>query len=725
MCFVATLLAPPSRVQAAGDSTAWLPPPGSMVDLSPAFEPVLLKGLKIDPATPFSLDLILDTGHTGLSAADTRLNSETRKLIKYFLAAMTVPEKDLWVNLSPYEKDRMIAPNLGETEMGRDMLAQDYFLKQLTASLIYPEKEFGKAFWDRVYAKAQPLYADANVAIPVNTFNKVWIVADQADVFESGNAAYVVGAHLKVMLEEDYLALNKNNTSATSPKGTTTAQVIRDIVLPEIEREVNTGQHFAPLRQMFYAMILASWYKMVLKDALFTQIYGNQSKVKVGINAADPTAKDKIFDRYLQAYKKGVFNYIKQDTKPRKYFSGGTTFAKLAKTREEGGVLNLLKTGGPAIRGTGRLMSAYIQVWLPPMSTPWYVKNATAQMWKRAGLDRAMDADLIVTALGVVSLAVLVRILAAGGLSKFRGNKLAADLANPLSVEFVSQVGSYALVLEPSEQEIVVLGELVRDFNANGGNGNIHFEPASASQWAIFDSSIKNDWTGQRKLAMELAKAASSSTEQANAAMSAAQPENTKTVLVVDEDLSFRGGLATRYKDLGYDVQEASSGQEALGILKKPKNKNREFFVVSAVDLVDMEGKELIRKIQADPKLITRPAFILMGNDLSPERVDAIKRALSGPSDSYVEVYNKSYDLNSIINAPHAHMPLDNAMGGIDFNRQKMRMNVQKQGRGVQTTLDPAMIEHIRTDAFDGFDFTIRSILPLPKEIGREQFAGV
>ena len=39
----------------------------------------------------------------------------------------------------------------GQTEMGRDLLAQDYMLKQLTASLMYPEKELGQEFWNRVY----------------------------------------------------------------------------------------------------------------------------------------------------------------------------------------------------------------------------------------------------------------------------------------------------------------------------------------------------------------------------------------------------------------------------------------------------------------------------------------------------------------------------------------------------------------------------------------------
>jgi len=312
-----------------------------------------------------------------------QLKQETTRLIKYFLAAMTVPEKDLWVNLSPYEKDRIIAPNLGQTQMGRDMLAQDYILKQLTASLIYPEKHLGKEFWDRVYAKAQQMYGTTQ--IPVNTFNKVWIVADRADVYERGNVAYIVGAHLKVMLEEDYLAKEKNQSPTRGhvqdrttknvsrapasvrqedpsrlptneglqlkasqgnnrPPNAIATQIIKQIILPEIEHEVNAGQNFAPLRQMFYSMILASWYKMALKDAILTQIYGNQSKVKVGVNQDDPKANEEIFQRYLKAYKKGVYNYIKEEpifpppggegqgggTIPRKYFSGGTNFAMLA-----------------------------------------------------------------------------------------------------------------------------------------------------------------------------------------------------------------------------------------------------------------------------------------------------------------------------------------------------------------------------------------------------------
>ena len=126
-----------------------LPVPGVMVHLSPEFNPPILKGIKVHPDNPFRFDFILDKGDSELS--NDQLKDESSKLIKYFLASLTIPEKDLWVNLSPYEKERIIPQSFGLTEMGRDLLAEDYMLKQITASLIYPEDAIGKKFWKRIY----------------------------------------------------------------------------------------------------------------------------------------------------------------------------------------------------------------------------------------------------------------------------------------------------------------------------------------------------------------------------------------------------------------------------------------------------------------------------------------------------------------------------------------------------------------------------------------------
>jgi hypothetical protein len=193
-----------------------LPAPGQMMSLSPAFHPEVLKGIKLNPQNPFQFHFFVDPGDFN---HQEQLKTESTRLIKYFLASLTIPETDLWVNLSPYEKDRIIPRSFGQTEMGRDLLAEDYILKQITASIIYPESHLGKEFWQKVYAQAQAQAKYGTTNIPINTFNKVWIVPDKAVVYENKGTAFVIENHLKVMLEQDYLALDKNTVIARSPKG--------------------------------------------------------------------------------------------------------------------------------------------------------------------------------------------------------------------------------------------------------------------------------------------------------------------------------------------------------------------------------------------------------------------------------------------------------------------------------------------------------------------------
>ncbi len=310
-----------------------LPAPGVRVGLSPEYNPPILKGIKVHPDNPFRFDFILDKGDSQLS--NDALKDESSRLIKYFLASLTIPEKDLWVNLSPYEKNRIVPESFGQTEMGRDLLAEDYMLKQITASLIYPEGGIGKKFWKRIYEEAAKKFGTTN--IPVNTFNKVWIVPEKAVVYENakGGTAYVVESKLKVMLEQDYLALshsvtpakagiqNKNDINALG------SQIVREIIIPELTKEVNEDKNFSQLRQVYNSLILATWYKKKIKDSILEQVYADKNKV-AGVNIDDPQEKERIYGRYLQAFKKGVFNYIKEEQDPliqqvipRKYFSGG------------------------------------------------------------------------------------------------------------------------------------------------------------------------------------------------------------------------------------------------------------------------------------------------------------------------------------------------------------------------------------------------------------------
>ena len=205
--------------------------------------------------------------------------------------------------------------------------------------------------WKRIYEEAAKKFGMTN--IPVNTFNKVWIVPEKAVVYENAKAgtAYVVESKLKVMLEQDYLSISKHNVetpfmashekdainrvSTTNNINALGSQIVREIVIPELTREVNENKNFAQLRQVYNSLILATWYKKKIKDSILEQVYADRNKV-AGVNIDDPQEKEKIYQRYLQAFKKGVFNYVKEDAisipgmpskeqgiLPRKYFSGG------------------------------------------------------------------------------------------------------------------------------------------------------------------------------------------------------------------------------------------------------------------------------------------------------------------------------------------------------------------------------------------------------------------
>ncbi|MBF0486114.1 MAG: methyltransferase domain-containing protein [Candidatus Omnitrophica bacterium] len=343
-----------------GAGAGVLPEPGTRIALSQSFNPPILKGLKVYADNPLKFDFIMDAGEDAVSS------QAASRLIKYFLASLTVPEKDLWVNLSPYEKNRIIPDAFGQTEMGRDLLAQDYILKQITASALYPEGALGEEFWKKVYAKAHEKYGIAGADIPVDTFNKVWIVPSKAVVFErqlsqgKKAVAYVVESKLKVMLESDYLAQEKTvgvqftpvpdqgiepgmhgaiepgipGAMNRTPTQEFTKDILREIVIPALETEVNTGKNFAQLRQLYNSLILAAWYKKKIKESLLTSVYVDQKKLQ-GVNVEDPAITQKIWAQYVEAFKKGAFNLIKEEKDavtgeavPRKYFSGGMDFAQ-------------------------------------------------------------------------------------------------------------------------------------------------------------------------------------------------------------------------------------------------------------------------------------------------------------------------------------------------------------------------------------------------------------
>lgn len=269
-------------------------------------QPCCLKGIKVKDHDPGSYDFVLDRGDR--SEEEVIQSGEYAKLLDYFKAALTVREENMWVNLSAYEADRMLPEPLAGTQFGRDILAQDVVLKQLTASFLHPDSPVGIQYWKEVHSRARQLFGTSKAF--VNSFHKVWIVPSKAVVYEmpvddpapevrkrfgvkrGERFAYIVETELDTLCECDLVAL-KHHAETAAGNGVRrgadfTTDLFKEIVLPQIRREVNMGEHFVLLRQIYNSLILATWFKKKLSTVgAFSRIFdsvNNDNPASLNVN---------------------------------------------------------------------------------------------------------------------------------------------------------------------------------------------------------------------------------------------------------------------------------------------------------------------------------------------------------------------------------------------------------------------------------------------------------
>ena len=275
-----------------------------LVKTSEAFDSAFIRGLRFDSANPFNLEVIFDKGDQ-----QKITNDDKKQMIRYFLTALTMPSNKMWVNLSPYEKDRILDDQLAVTEMGEVLLDQDYLLKQLSASLTHPDTALGKEYWQQNDS--------------VQNENKIWIKPGEVSVYDSNNLVMIADAPLEIESE------------------TTDKQVL----IPQIKAEVNNGKNFSGLRQLYHSVILAQYFKKKFKNTIYS-FYIDSQKMK-GVDLGDPQSKDKVFNMYVESFKSGAYDVVKKErnryTKrlvKKHYFSGGIDLESSAYKQVDKGTLS-------------------------------------------------------------------------------------------------------------------------------------------------------------------------------------------------------------------------------------------------------------------------------------------------------------------------------------------------------------------------------------------------
>lgn len=291
-----------------------LPASDQILNISNDFSYPILRGVKFNPQDPLNLEFVFDS-----HSKDIVNKEEANQLIEFFVAGLSIAEDDMWVNLSPYESERVIPEVLSNTALGRDMLAQDYFLKQLSSSLTSPNGEYGAEYWEKV------LESKNISSVDVDAFNKIWIVPGEAQLQDAQTEAFIDFAQLDVMTERDYMAMDKNSAADKSVK----TDALEKTILPVIKNEINNGKNFSRLRQIHYSLILASWFKKKFANTFYKDYFNSKTVEGIDINGKE--SKTKIYNQYVDAFKKGVYKIEKKERNAqgrivkRQYMSGGVT----------------------------------------------------------------------------------------------------------------------------------------------------------------------------------------------------------------------------------------------------------------------------------------------------------------------------------------------------------------------------------------------------------------
>ena len=321
----------------------------SLPVISDTFRPVHLRYLFYDSISN-DFKLLIDKGDflkesPGRQAArspekqEKVLESETQNLLRYFFIGLALPNDKFWVNLRPDAPENIIDDDLAKTDIGRIFLETDVQLKMDTASRTSPQTKEGKEYWDKLYKKAGELFGTENITIP--TLTRPWIVPDEIILRESpDNSAYIYKATLKVMLEEDYLTSRGGSRTAPTPDQYTfsdprlkevneySTRLIKELIIPKLAQEINSSKRYAPLRQVYYSLILAQHFKNKFRNK--SGPYSNLIDSRDLTNLTSQELWDKLayFKEYQKSFQEGEYNLkASQPTAygqtVRRYMSGG------------------------------------------------------------------------------------------------------------------------------------------------------------------------------------------------------------------------------------------------------------------------------------------------------------------------------------------------------------------------------------------------------------------
>jgi hypothetical protein len=252
----------------------------------------------------------------------------SRLAARAFYSLLTIPDRDLWVNLHPAEPDRIISASLGQTDVGRIMLQADFQLKK-DAGLLMRREPFASAERELVRSSVLRRTGLSNTEMRWGSTGRVEISSGSGRVFarQSKTGIFIEGVILDVVFEQKALrvSINRGGEWVECEIGPDEwkefVRLTQVFVRPLLIQRVNQAPEYESLRQIFSARVLADWYKRnhPKHGTLSALIDANQLS---GLRSAVDWSAVQIWRNFKRDYDTGSF---------RGY--GGVNFTRLPQAR--------------------------------------------------------------------------------------------------------------------------------------------------------------------------------------------------------------------------------------------------------------------------------------------------------------------------------------------------------------------------------------------------------
>lgn len=304
---------------------------------------------------------VLKTREAATDEKMTDLASSEAASLIYFLTGLTLPNNTFWVNLNPKEPETIIDTNLSSTMMGKIMLEADFQMKKDFCKYENPCKsEIGEEYWNLLDKKREQLVKKCMKMYPseIEDVNDVffsvairyWIIPDKITVYGDDDELYIIEATLDILseYEEDYCEfkiVNQSNSvskscydyldKAKKEYGQYAEELGDELILPLVVGEVNTGDQYTDLRQVYASLALAQWYKSHGQHQSLFSGFTNSENVEALTSWIEWDFRD-IWREYVISYEKGEEEcYCEKEQEEgthkviRIYRGGGINFKQL------------------------------------------------------------------------------------------------------------------------------------------------------------------------------------------------------------------------------------------------------------------------------------------------------------------------------------------------------------------------------------------------------------